>query len=72
MASDEKNAELELDWLRALESDAAHFGLVINRVESLGILAIDDIEKGNIKNALVRLAQMGEGIRVCKVLVGVK
>lgn len=68
---DDKQAEHSLDWLRALESDAAHVGIVLERVETLGIQAIEFIRHGKANDAIRKLAEMGEGIQLVKNLIGV-
>lgn len=53
---------------RLAQSDAEHVAIVLNRVESLGILACEHIRVGDIPSALKKLAEMGEGIRLVKSL----
>lgn len=68
LSEDEHNT----DWLKALEQDAGYCAELLNRIESLGIMACEHIRRGDFKAALEKLAQIGEGIRLVKNLVGVK
>ena len=68
LTEDEHNT----DWLDALAQDASFFSEVMTRVETLGIIAVQRLEKKDIAGALEKLAQMGEGIRLAKQLVGIK
>lgn len=67
-----RTGEQSTDWLDALASDAQHVTMIINRIEFLGVKAIDYIRQGDIKTALVKLAEMGEGIMLLKKLLDIK
>jgi hypothetical protein len=60
------------DWLRALQSDAEDVKLILNRVESLGILAVEHIRRRDLAAALGKLAEMSEGIQIVRRLLGVQ
>ena len=64
--------ELNDDWLRALASDADHIKLVIDRIEHLGVLALDRMQRQDYRGAIKNMAEMGEGIRLVRTLMGFK
>jgi hypothetical protein len=64
--------ELNDDWLRALNSDADHIRLTLNRIEHLGVLALDRMQRQDYRGAIKNMAEMGEGIRLVRTLMGLK